>query len=169
MKMRHIAVLTALSAIPLASQSVTAQPEDVVIVSPPTLAIWSERVFADISRKIKYPEPLANLPVSTGVVAVKFNCSESGAPAGIELSKSSGYRDLDRATLKAVAKVATLHPLPTGLNHDQVYVVRVLFSNSAADRNAQIKKMTEEAARSNSWFSKRSSVAGVLELAPAES
>lgn len=166
MKTRYIAVFTALASLTASSGLVIAQPDAIAIVAPPTLASWSERVFRDLSRNIKLPVPIGNLPQSTGIVAVKFNCSESGAPAGIELSKSSGHRDLDRATLKALGKVATLHPLPHGLTHGQVYIIRVLFLNSADHKNSQMKKMTKEAAQTNMWFTKRSSVAGSLELVP---
>lgn len=105
------------------------------------------------------------MPVHTGVVAVKFNCSETGAPAGIEIQKSSGHRDLDYATMRAVKRISTLHPLPTGLADNQKYIVRVLFADSIEDLQRKSAQMRAEAARSNAWFTRSGNMA-MLELAP---
>ena len=94
--------------------------------SAPTLAAWSDRVFDDLAKVTKYPAPIGNLPTPEGVVAVKFNCSDSGAPENVTLVEKSGNRDLDNATLRAVRRIASLHPLRAGLDHRQVITVRVL-------------------------------------------
>lgn len=166
MRTRHIAVLTAFLALPFSSIPGRAQSDAIAIVAPPTLSNWSERVFREIGSRIKYRGPMGGFPGSTRIVTVQFTRSESGAPTNIQLRESSGHRNLDHATLRGVSKVATLHPLPRGLRHDQIYVVRILFSNSPDNRKNQLEKMEEEAARSNSWYAEPSSVAGAVKLLP---
>lgn len=103
----------------------------------------------------------------SGIASGKFNCSETGAPAGVALYKSSGFRELDRATVSAVRRVVSLHPLPAGLRHDQVYIVNVLFLNPVEDARRQITRMRRDADKTNAWYNAQAThSAAVIELAP---
>ena len=135
--------------------------------SAPTLAAWSSRVFEDLSRVTKYPGGIGNLPAPEGVVGIKFNCSESGAPENVTLVEKSGHRDLDNATLRAVRRIASLHPLPAGMKHQQAIIVRVLYANSEQDTRRKLAKLQADAARSNAWFGRSSSDTAALEIVPA--
>jgi protein TonB len=135
--------------------------------SAPTLAAWSNRVFDDLGKVTKYPAGIGNLPTPEGVVAVKFNCSESGAPENVTLVEKSGNRDLDNATLRAVRRIATLHPLPAGMKHQQAIIIRVLYANSEQDTRRRLVKLQADAARSNAWFGRSSSATAALEVVPA--
>jgi TonB family protein len=159
-----ISGMALLLSLPVQADPAETEDNAIVVVSP-SLEAWSAQLFKDLDGKLQYPPSLAGMPLHTGVVAVKFNCSDSGAPAGIELQKSSGHRDLDFATMRAVKRISTLHPLPRGLTDDQKYIVRVLFSDSPEDMRAQSEKMRDEAARSNVWFTKGGNVAA-LEIVP---
>lgn len=163
----HAAMFIALS-LGLLPIEVGAQSSSIVTAEapPPTLAAWSERVFRDIDKRLRVREGLGANRTPSGIAAVKFNCSETGAPADVGLYKSSGFRELDRATLSAVRKVVTLHPLPAGLSHDQVFVVRVLFSNPGEAAERQIAMMRRQAAESNAWYGRKFMHTAALELAP---
>lgn len=143
-----------------------AETDTLSVIAPPSLQVWSETVLQQFERKVRYPEPIANLPTSEGMVAVKFNCSESGAPADVQLLKTSGHRDLDLATVRAVQRIPTLHPLPRGVGHDQKYIVRILYATSAEHARDQMAKMNRDAARSNGWVSRGGTSTAMLELAP---
>ena len=132
-----------------------------------TLAAWSNRVFDDLGKVTKYPGGIGNLPTPEGVVGIKFSCSESGAPENVTLVEKSGYRDLDNATLRAVRRIATLHPLPVGMKHQQAIIIRVLYTNSEQGTRRNLAKMQADAARSNAWFGRSSSATAALELVPA--
>ena len=136
------------------------------VVSAPTLAAWSQRVFKDLDRQLRVPIDNRSQVMPTGIAAVKFGCSDNGAPSAVKLYKSSGDRRLDRATMRAVRKIATLHPLPSRLGHDQQYIVRVLFADSGRSAEREIKKMQEEAAKSNGWYNQNSTSTAAIELAP---
>ncbi|MBB4860900.1 hypothetical protein HNO88_004246 [Novosphingobium chloroacetimidivorans] len=60
------------------------------IQAPPTLATWSTRVMNDLKRGLRVRNDLGARGPSEGLVTVKFNCSENGAPSKIELLKSIG-------------------------------------------------------------------------------
>ena len=136
------------------------------ISGSPTLEAWSGRVFQHIDDHMTYPASPLNR-VNTGVVAVKFNCSETGAPIDVALYKSSGSRNLDEATLRALRRVATLHPLPVGMTHGQKFVVRVLFADSPAGAERQMDQLRAEARKNNEWFGKGApALGGIVELIP---
>jgi TonB family protein len=93
---------------------------------------WSARVGQRIERKMRYPETLAgNIP---GIVDVTFMCAEDGRPTRVALASSSGHVPLDRAGLKAVRSVRSLHPLPSGVDYDKRYKARLLFATDDAGR-----------------------------------
>lgn len=161
----------AVAALLLTTASVDAGAQSSIIVSaqsrPPTLAVWSERVFRDIDKRLRVREGIATNRIPSGITSVKFNCSETGAPAGIALYKSSGFRELDRATMSAVRQVASLHPLPAGLKGDQVYIVNVLFANSSDDAGRQIARMRRQADKRNAWYNPQATHSAAIELAPS--
>lgn len=132
----------------------------------PSLAAWSQRVMANLNQGMRVRDDLGAQGPREGIVAVKFNCSETGAPAGVELLDSSGNREYDRAAVRAVRRIASLHPLPTGLGHDQKYIVRVLFANSEYSAKQKIARMRREAESNNAWYMKTGTSTAALELAP---
>ena len=143
-----------------------AQGDSAIIVAPPTLTAWSKKVFTDLNQRLRIREPMGPWRPQTGIAAVKFNCSETGAPAGVSLYKSSGNRELDQATVRAVRQIVSLHPLPRGLGHEQQYIVRVLFAESGDSARRQIAAMQREATERNSWYAKNETSTAALELVP---
>ncbi len=173
--MQRILCAATIAACALVSASATAGSTDGpatatagsdIVVLAPSVEAWSTKVFGDIDRNLRYPTPLLGMPLSEGMVAVKFNCSETGEPAGIELSSSSGHSDLDKATMRAVRRIATLHPLPQGVSRDQRFLVRVLFARSSEELNRRTAEMRAQANAHNARImSDRGSLAA-LEILP---
>ncbi|WP_159975937.1 MULTISPECIES: TonB family protein [unclassified Novosphingobium] len=159
-----VSALSMLSSGPAFASTEPTHGNAIVVVSP-SLEAWSSKVFKSLNQKLRYPSSISGMPDHTGVVAVKFNCGETGAPEGIEIQKSSGHNDLDYATMRAVKRIATLYPLPTGLSNNQKFIVRVLFADSIDELQRKSAEMRAEAARNNAWFTRGGNVA-VLELAP---
>lgn len=143
-----------------------AQTVNSAVAAPPTLKAWSQKVFSELDDRLRVLDDWGRGPSQTGIAAVKFNCSETGAPAGVALHKSSGSRDLDLATLRAVRQIVSLHPLPKGLGHEQQYIVRVLFANSEETARRQIAAMQREATKSNAWYARNETSTAALELVP---
>lgn len=107
------------------------QPAPEITVTAPSateLQAWSARVGTAIEREMRFPKRLGPVDVEQGIVDVTFECSADGTPTKIALARTSGSRRLDRAGLQAVERVGTLHPLPAGIAHDQVYRAQMLFA-----------------------------------------
>lgn len=161
------AAFAACASLTFLPSAAVADPPSTEASSAPTLSAWSQRVFKDLDRELRVPIDDRTQVMPSGITAVKFGCSESGAPSSVKLYKSSGDGRLDRATVRAVTKIATLHPLPARLGHDQQYIIRVLFANSPSAAERQMKTMQEEAAKSNAWYNQNIASTAALELVPA--
>ncbi|WP_312313119.1 energy transducer TonB family protein [Sphingobium yanoikuyae] len=142
--------------LPAASRAQSSAPSiDVTspTTAPPTLDRWVERTGNILSNRLRYPTILSG--PEEGIVQVKFACSDSGAPAGIALLNSSGSRQLDKAAMRAVQRIPTLHPLPAGIGAGQNYVATILFATTQASYNRQIRDLRRQALDNNARFARR--------------
>jgi TonB family protein len=115
-----------------------------------TLAEWTGRMNLMLDREIRRAYPSVSRGTTQGVVRVKFNCSEDGRPDKVTLLKSSGSSLLDKQALRAVERVASLHPLPTGFRPDQKYVAVLVFASDPSD--VRIRTAGREQMRRNAWY-----------------
>lgn len=107
------------------------QPAPEITVTAPSAAelqAWSARVGGALEREMRFPLRVGPVDFEQGLVDVTFKCSEDGTPTQVAVARTSGSRRLDRAGLRAVERVGSLHPLPTGIDRDQVYRARMLFA-----------------------------------------
>lgn len=115
-----------------------------------TLAEWTKRMNRLLVEEMRYPAPMLGQEPGRGVVRVKFNCSDSGRPDKVALLHSSGQPALDREALRAVKRLASLHPLPTGFTPDQKFEAVLVFALDPADAN--VRTTAQEQARRNAWY-----------------
>ena len=141
------ALAAALLAVPVIARTAESAPG-----APLTLVVWSQRIGQELDRRMYFPSIPLGREKPSGVVRVKFACSESGRPDQVSVYQSSGNRWLDKAALDAVRKVATLHPLPDGMSHQQRYVATLLFAQSPEDYDRQIGVLRAAAVNNNAWF-----------------
>jgi protein TonB len=149
-----------------AAQQQTKSPV-VVTASAMTVNEWSARASKSLEGRLRYPAYLLNREPNEGVVRVRFRCSESGAPAAVTLARSSGHGELDRAALRAVRGIPTLHPLPAGITHDQQFQAVVLFATDRDHFDRQTKAINDEAARQNGRIAQGSQLAVSIGLLSA--
>ncbi|GGE93342.1 energy transducer TonB family protein [Sphingomonas prati] len=123
-----------------------------------TMAAWTARMDAELSKAIDHEGYRIRDQARAGTVRVKFNCSESGAPAKVAILKSSGQRDVDRAAVAAMKRIATLHPLPPGLTHEQKYEAVLLFDINASGFDRRLARLRDDAAKANGWYDRRPTV-----------
>lgn len=114
-----------------------------------TLAEWTQRMQSELQRQMVAPTGVYD-QLSEGAVRIKFNCSEDGRPSKVTLLKSSGRPAVDRAALRAVRSMASLHPLPTGFTPETRYEAIVLFANDTWDRRIALNDA--ERIKRNSWY-----------------
>ena len=141
------AVAAGLLAAPVVAHTLAPMPETSV-----TLVAWAQRVGRALDGQMRPPRAPLGLERPSGIVKIKFNCTESGKPGDVSVYKSSGNRWVDQAALRAVQRVATLHPLPDGMSHKQRYVATMLFANGYEDQDRMMADLRAEQAKSNAWF-----------------
>ena len=131
--------------------------EKPIVVTGPEVSLnaWSGRVVRALDRNLYYPIPIRGEP-NEGVASVKFLCSEDGTPSQVVIVKSSGSRDLDASAMRAVARIATLHPLPNGITHDQPFQANIIYATSQKKLDRQMAALLAEAKNHNAWIANRS-------------
>jgi protein TonB len=150
----HIKSYLAIAAIVTVSgpaQAAQQQRKSPVVVTAPTLTVdqWSANMTRSLERQLRHAVHSNGPRPNEGLVRVNFRCSEDGTPSAVALASSSGHRDLDRAALRVVSNIPTLHPLPQGITHDQRFAALILFANDQLSYNRQMAVLREDAAREN--------------------
>lgn len=115
-----------------------------------TMSQWSQRVQSLLQKQLHYPASLMSGRRNSGIVRVKFNCSEAGRPDQVTLVKSSGAFELDRAAMRAVSRIVSLHPLPDGLKSGQRFEAAIVFADTIDD--PQLKLIAAEQTKRNQWY-----------------
>ena len=164
------ASLACLAAAPGPSQQTA--PPVIVTATPLTVHGWSSTVAQKLDRNLEYPAPLFRQLYAQGLVTVRFSCDERGRPANLAIASSSGSRALDRAALRAVARIDTLHPLPSGANGGERFAARVLFADSQESSDRMMRKINAEARSQNeAWHVARhgsgTAMAALVTIEPA--
>jgi len=150
----------------LATSSLASPPTDQPAnPATATLAAWSTRVSAELDQKLPQPQMFPGQPSPSGVVVIKFGCSETGAPSDVAIVKSSGSRSLDWAATQGIKRVG-LHPLPDGMVHGQRFQAAILFANSPEEARKLLIGMRKEAERQNSWFATRPQQTAAIAIMP---
>jgi TonB family protein len=120
----------------------------VVVAAPITFARWSGNVTRRIENNLTYPTVFGKLD-PTGIVSVAFSCSEEGLPTTVSLYRTSGNRGLDRAAMRAVRQIKTLHPMPKAFRSNQKFVANILFATSQDNFDKQVRLLRSDASRRN--------------------
>ena len=138
-----------------------------------SLEAWSAQVEKSLGEQLRYPVSRQG-DYDQGMVEVTFRCSDAGRPDKVILGKSSGSRQLDRAAVRAVERIASLHPLAKGVNHDQVYKARLMFGvqyagDSGKAWQRRLAAMQQGAIDNNGWLKRRNDGAtgSAIMLVPA--
>jgi protein TonB len=118
--------------------------------TPVTLDEWTKRMYQVLNREIRYPTQIYGVGYSSGIVRVKFNCSDSGRPDKVALLKTSGSSSFDRAAISAVRRMASLHPLPSGFKPTQAFEAVIVFAQDPLD--ARLANLGPERAKRNAWY-----------------
>lgn len=150
--MKGIVIALAVTGLMAAAAPAKRSEKNIVVKAPVTLVEWSSGVSKQLDGILRYPNPGVGQMPPSGLASVRFQCSEDGRPAAVTLSRKSGSRDLDREALRVVSHLKTLHPLPPGIRHDQLYVANILFATSMESYHRQLAALQKEAAEHNAWF-----------------
>lgn len=115
-------------ATPAISQNDNADPMVVTAPSRPTVAAWSQTITQQLDRHLVYPQTFGRSAYPEGTVSIRFTCGDDGKPASVTLFRGSGSRQIDRAALRAIAKMKTLHPMPLAIRDDSTFQANIIFA-----------------------------------------
>ena len=173
MFLRAALPLATLLVVPTAALDAKQSPPEITVVAPVNgeVRAWSTRIGQEINQTMRYPRALGSGQRQEGIVDVTFRCSEDGRPSEVALVNSSGSRKLDRAGLSAITTLRSLHPLPAGVGHDQVYRAQMLFavddgSGSWRERLGALRNKGDRSNDSLMLRRDRPGVASVVTLMP---
>jgi TonB family protein len=152
MNVRHYLAAASALTILAPAHAAQQQPSKPIVVTAVSVDQWAAQTSKSLSGKLRYPTYLMGREANEGIVRVRFECSDSGAPAAVALLDSSGHRELDNEAMRAVNAIRTLHPLPDGIAHDQQFQAVVLFARNEQSYRRQAKAIREQAAWQNSRF-----------------
>ena len=118
----------ALLATPAISQIDNAKPLVIIAPSRPTVAVWSQKIAQQLDRHLVYPRAFGNADYPEGTVSVRFSCGNDGRPASVVLFRGSGNPWIDRAAVRAIRQMETLHPMPLAIRHDSTIQANIILA-----------------------------------------
>ncbi|MBR0553452.1 energy transducer TonB family protein [Stakelama marina] len=131
-----------------------------VVTAQPEVTQWAAATSRELERHLYYPRTLFGREPDQGIVTVHFLCSEDGRPANAVIARSSKNAALDRAAVRAVERIRTLHPLPRGATPQQRFSAVILFANSEEGRDRQLRKLQRDGDRANRDWASRAARSG---------
>ncbi|MFC4295715.1 energy transducer TonB [Novosphingobium tardum] len=145
-----LTALVALCAIPAVCVPSAAKEVHPVIVTGHmnSIAQWSNGMTDKINRNLDFPYE-ASERTADGIVSVAFRCSDEGLPAALKVVRKSGDSRLDRAALRAISRVSTMHPLPVGVGPGQKFQANIIFASSQGEYDRQLRKLRTDVAKAN--------------------
>jgi protein TonB len=87
-----------------------------------SIDLFKAIVGSKIRSKVKYPQNCRRLGIE-GSVRIKFEINSGGTAVGIEITRSSGNRDIDAAAVDAVKNGAPFLPYPRDISQKSLSFV----------------------------------------------
>lgn len=158
--MKVFVLAAAAAAVAMPASPATGTNENTIIVGAPTIPQWSRTVGAKLERNLRAIQatPLADVRIPSGVVSLRFHCSEEGVPTAIEYTQRSDSADLNAIARRSVAKLRNLHPLPAGVGDHQVFEATIIVASDRDQFDRQLAAFRERAAAQYALGSPRPNV-----------
>lgn len=134
----------------LASSAIAEQPgQDIEVTGAATVDAWTKVVSRNLDKQLnnEIDQAMITGSIPTGLATVRFNCSDTGKPTAIELTRRSGDLRMNNLAKEAVAGIKTLHPLPVGVAPDQVFIANILVASDAKEQERYMAKLRDEGQR----------------------
>lgn len=132
---------------PVSSSAQQHSPDVTVRGAAMTQAQWAVLVDRKLSSALTYPGLMENEAVKSGIVSVRFHVDGNNQPVALAISRKSGSPRLDRAALRAIARMRTLPTMPATFGPDQPFVANIMFATSYDEYDRQVAQLRKEANR----------------------
>ena len=127
MKLVLVASVAFLAA-PALSQTDTANQMVITAPSKPSVVQWAQKIAQQLDRHLVYPRAIGRSDYPEGTVSVRFSCGDDGKPASVVVFRGSGNRLIDRAAVRAIAQMDTLHPMPAVIRHNSTFQANIILA-----------------------------------------
>lgn len=142
MKNIRLAALVASFAIfPVQAQEQDYTNYDTVVIGERSLDNFVSDVNKDLDRGLNRSRPRAQPIIGTGIVQVLFECGPDGKPTNISYYRKDNNRDVNRLAVRAVSKIRTMHPLPSGLSAGQQYMANIIIAHDRFEYEGLSKEL----------------------------
>jgi periplasmic protein TonB len=135
-KLLFVALATSLAVSPT---GIHAQEDGIVVSSGRSVDDFVNDVSRDLDRELNRIDISSPRHLENGVAQVLFECGPDGKPINVRLYKKSGFWTGLKAR-RVVSKIRSLHPLPQGVSHDQLYLANIII----ADSPREFEELSEE-------------------------
>ncbi len=137
----YVAIATSLAFSPT---SIVAQPSDREDIVVSSIDRFIDEVARDLDRNLNRSPRVLHAPQGVGLVQVQFECDQNGQPANVTFYRKSDDPRANRLAREAVSKIKSLHPLPAGVEKNQVFMANIIL----ADTNLQFAELSDQLKRS---------------------
>lgn len=137
--MKKLLLVAFATSLAMSPTGIHAQQDGIVVSSGRSVDNFVEDVSRDLDRQLNRFDVTSPRQQETGLAQVLFECGPDGKPTNIRLYKKSGFWTGLKAR-RVVSKIRSLHPLPQGVTHDQLYMANIII----ADSPREFEKLSEE-------------------------
>ena len=139
------AFLAALAVSSVMSGALLAQGQTIVMTSHrDAVTQWASAISRDLDSSLRFPRFLGAQQQATGVVSVRFNCSDDGRAGNVVVTRHSGSLVLDRAAVRAISQIRSLHPIPGELATNQLVQANIFFALDENQLQQQVAQLHRE-------------------------
>lgn len=124
---------------------VSAKQEKIVVSASP-VDLWKSAIGRNLDRELGRIDFFDRHGPVDGIVQVRFECDETGKPANLAVIRKSGNSVVDRQVVRAVSRLTTLHPLPEGISHGQLFQANVILASDRKRYERLSRQLKEEEA-----------------------
>lgn len=138
--MRKLFFVTLVASLAILPTGIQARQDSIVVSSGRSIKTFVEDVSRDLNRELSRVDIVAPRQQESGVAQVLFECGPDGKPINVRLYNKSGYWTGLEAR-RVVSKIRSLHPLPQGLTHDQLFLANIIIAESPHEFRKLSEKM----------------------------
>jgi hypothetical protein len=122
------ALVASFAIFPIQAQDQDYTNYDNVVIGARSLDRFVGDVNRDLDRGLNRSTPRDQPVLGTGIVQVLFECGPDGKPTNISYYRRDNDGDVNRLAVRAVSRIRTMHPLPSGISENQQYMANIIIA-----------------------------------------
>ena len=145
--MKHILTAVITASLAILPTGLSAEKPDIVVSSGRSIDNFVEDVATDINRELNRKSYRMRAIQGTGVAQVLFESSPYGEPINLKMYRHARDEGVNRLARRAVSRIRSLHPLPQGVDQDQLYLANIIIANDAREYDQLSRDLNQREAQ----------------------